>query len=83
MSKGVTFEQLKKALNEFGFESQQGGSHVTFRHLGTGVVVTVPNTQGTVRPIYVSNAAHQIANSGIGTASSFEIKLEKATKNPS
>jgi predicted RNA binding protein YcfA (HicA-like mRNA interferase family) len=81
MSKPVTFGQLQKTLNSFGFESQQAGSHVIFRHLKTGAVLTVPNTEGTVRPIYVSTAARQIANSGIATASTFEIRLEKAAKD--
>jgi predicted RNA binding protein YcfA (HicA-like mRNA interferase family) len=80
MSKTVTFKQLEKTLHEFGFVSQQGGSHVIFRH-STGVVLTVPNTGRTVRPIYVSSAARQIANSGIATASTFEIHLEKAANN--
>jgi predicted RNA binding protein YcfA (HicA-like mRNA interferase family) len=80
MSKMVTFKQLQKTLNGFGFESQQHGSHVIFRHSKTGVVLTVPNTERTVRPIYVSSAARQIANSGIATASTFETRLEKAAK---
>jgi predicted RNA binding protein YcfA (HicA-like mRNA interferase family) len=81
MSKTVTFKQLQKTLNGFGFESREGGGHVIFRHSKTGVVLTVPNTEPTVRPIYVSNAAHQIANSGIATASTFEIRLEKAAQD--
>jgi predicted RNA binding protein YcfA (HicA-like mRNA interferase family) len=78
MSKTVTFRQLQKTLNSLGFESQPVGGHVIFRHLKTGAVLTVPNTEGTVRPIYVSTAARQIANSGIATASTFESRLEKA-----
>ena len=81
MSKTVTFKQLEKTLHAFGFVSQQGGSHVIFRHSKTGVVLTVPNTERTVRPIYVSTAARQIANSGIATASTFETSLEKAANN--
>jgi predicted RNA binding protein YcfA (HicA-like mRNA interferase family) len=81
MSKAVTFEQLQKTLMGFGFvKSAASGSHVIFRHDPTGVVLTMPHT-GTVRPIYVSTAARQIANSGIATASVFENRLEKATKD--
>jgi predicted RNA binding protein YcfA (HicA-like mRNA interferase family) len=78
MSKAVTFKQLQKTLSGFGFEARPSGSHVIFRHSKTGVVLTVPNIEGTVRPIYVSNAAHQIANSGIATASTFEARLDQA-----
>jgi predicted RNA binding protein YcfA (HicA-like mRNA interferase family) len=81
MSKTVTFKQLEKTLHEFGFVSQQVGIHVIFRHSKTGAVLTVPNTGPTVRPIYVSTAARQIANSGIATASTFEIRLQKAANN--
>jgi predicted RNA binding protein YcfA (HicA-like mRNA interferase family) len=81
MSKTVTFDQLRETLNGFGFESQQRGAHVIFRHSKTGVVLTVPITERTVRPIYVSTSARQIANSGIATASMFEIRLEKAAKD--
>jgi predicted RNA binding protein YcfA (HicA-like mRNA interferase family) len=80
MSKPVTFAQLQKTLTGFGFEPEQRGSHVLFRHPETGVVLTVPNTERTVRPIYVSSAARQIANSGIATASTFETRLETAAK---
>jgi predicted RNA binding protein YcfA (HicA-like mRNA interferase family) len=80
MSKTVTFKQLQKTLNGFGFESQPGGGHVIFRHSKTGVILTVRNTPSTVRPIYVSTAARQIVNSGIATASTFENRLEKAAK---
>jgi hypothetical protein len=78
MSKTVTFDQLRKTLNGFGFEAEQGGANVLFRHAKTGAVVTVPNTERTIRPIYVSNAACQIANSGIGTTATFEARLAKA-----
>lgn len=82
MSKAVTFKQLRETLTGFGFESAQNrGSHVIFRHAKTGVVLTVPNTGRIVRPIYVSNAGRQIANSGIATASTFECRLEKAANN--
>jgi hypothetical protein len=80
MSKPVTLWQLRKALDEFGFESQESRGHVIFRHSETGVVVTAPSTEPTVRRIYVSTAARQIANSGIATASSFERRLERAAK---
>jgi predicted RNA binding protein YcfA (HicA-like mRNA interferase family) len=80
MFKAVTFRQLQKALNELGFQSEELGSHVIFRHSKTGVVLTVPNTGQTVRPIYVSTAARQIVNSGIATASTFESKLGKAAR---
>jgi predicted RNA binding protein YcfA (HicA-like mRNA interferase family) len=80
MSKAVTFKQLQKTLYGSGFESQQAGSHVIFRHLRTGLVLTVPNNDQTARPIYVSNASSQIANSGIATASTFEKRLEKASE---
>jgi predicted RNA binding protein YcfA (HicA-like mRNA interferase family) len=82
MSKAVTFSQLQKTLNGFGFESQQLGSHVIFRHSRTGAVLTVPNIERTVRPIYVRTAARQIANSGIATASAFGTRLETAEKEP-
>ncbi len=81
MSKTVTFKQLKKTLTEFGFEPEESGGHMIFRHVKTGVVLTVPSTERTVRPIYVSNAGRQIANSGIATTSTFESRLEKAAKD--
>ena len=81
MSKTVTFKQLQRTLNEFGFEkSRQKGSHVIFRHSEKGVVVVVPNIGETVRPVYVKTAARQIANSGIATVSTFENRLEKTAK---
>jgi predicted RNA binding protein YcfA (HicA-like mRNA interferase family) len=78
----VTFDQLQKTLSGFGFEVQQGGSHVIFRHAKTGVVLSVGNTEPTVRPIYVSTAARQLANAGIATAAAFETRLEQAANNP-
>jgi predicted RNA binding protein YcfA (HicA-like mRNA interferase family) len=80
MSKSVIFRQLQKTFGEFGFVAQQDGGHAIFRHPKTGATLTVPNIEGTVRPIYVSNAARQIANSGIATTSMFEVRLEKASK---
>jgi predicted RNA binding protein YcfA (HicA-like mRNA interferase family) len=82
MSKTVTYEQLKNALSEFGFKpEQEGAAHVIFRHSKTGVVVTVPKMGKTVRPVFVSTAARQIANSGIATAKTFENRLEKAAES--
>lgn len=81
MSKMVTFKQLQAALNELGFESQQHGSHSIFMHPKTGTVLTVPNMDRMVRPIYVSTAARQIANSGIAAASAFEATLSKAVRS--
>lgn len=84
MPRKVTFDQLRKTLDGFGFESQQRrGGHVIFRHPKTGVVLTVPNLEATVRPIYVSTAAHQIVSSGIATKAGFERSLEKAAKSMS
>jgi hypothetical protein len=57
------------------------GSHVIFRHAKTGVVLTVPTIERTVRPIYVNTASRQIANSGIASTSTFEAKLEQAGKS--
>jgi predicted RNA binding protein YcfA (HicA-like mRNA interferase family) len=80
MSKTVTFKQLRKTLTGFGFVSEERDGHMIFRHSKTGAVVTVPSTEPTVRPIYVSTAGRQIANSGIAPASTFELRLEKAAK---
>jgi predicted RNA binding protein YcfA (HicA-like mRNA interferase family) len=81
MSKTVTFKQLRKTPTGFGFESEEHGGHVVFRHPKTGVVLTVPSTERTVRPIYVSTAGCQIANSGIATPSTFEFRLVKAAED--
>ena len=81
MSKTVTFKQLQTTLNGLGFESQERGAHVIFRHSKTGAILTVPNTGRTVRPVYVNTAARQIANSGIATMSTFVTRLEKAAKD--
>ncbi len=78
MSRTVTFKRLKKTLTAFGFEPEEHGGHIFFRHAKAGVVLTVPSTERTVRPVYVSNAGRQIANSGIATTSTFESRLEKA-----
>jgi predicted RNA binding protein YcfA (HicA-like mRNA interferase family) len=80
MSKDVTFRQLQKALYDFGFESVERGSHVIFKHRKTGAVLTVPSNTEVIRPIYVSTAIRQVANSGITTASNFEVKLGQAAK---
>lgn len=80
MSKAVTFKQLQRTLNGLGFESQHGGRHVTFRHPRTGTVLTVPNIEPTIRPIYVSTAARQVANSGIATMAMFGARLQRAVK---
>ena len=81
LSKTVIFKQLQKTLNGFGFEVEPHGGHVIRRHPGTGAVLSVPNVERTVRPIYMTIAARQIANSGIATASAFETKLDNAAKD--
>ena len=81
MSRMVTFKQMQTALNEFGFEAQQHGGHTIFRHPKTGAVLTVPNMDRVVRPIYISTAARQIANSGIAATSAFEATLAKAARS--
>jgi predicted RNA binding protein YcfA (HicA-like mRNA interferase family) len=77
MSSRVTFKQLQKTLVELGFEGRQSGSHVIFRHTGSGAVLSVPNSEQIVRTIFVSTAARQVANSGIATTKAFEGKLRK------
>ena len=77
----MTFKQLQRTLNEFGFEkAREKGNHVIFRHSEKGVIVVVPNIGDTVRPVYVRTAARQIANSGIATVSTFVSRLEKTAK---
>ena len=80
MSRTVTFKQLQKTLGELGFvQYRKTGGHVLFWHSETGAVLTLPMTES-VRPIYVSSAARQIANSGIAASSAFEKKLGKSAK---
>ena len=74
MSKRITFAQLKAALDRVGFQSRVAGTHMIFQH-PKGAILTVPANEAVVRPIVVSNAVRQVANTGIATASSFEAGL--------
>jgi predicted RNA binding protein YcfA (HicA-like mRNA interferase family) len=78
MSNTVTFAQLKKTLNDFGFQAKSSGSHVIFLHSKTGVVLTVPYTEGNVPSLYINTATRQVANSGIATVSTFQSRLQKS-----
>jgi hypothetical protein len=81
MAKPVTFGQLRDTLSGLGFVADPGGGHVISRHPGTGLVLTAPNAEGKVRPIYVVTAARQIANFGIATEAAFAARLTKAARN--
>jgi predicted RNA binding protein YcfA (HicA-like mRNA interferase family) len=81
MTKPVTSGQLRDTLNGLGFVADPGGGHVIFRHPETGLILSVPNVEGKVRPIYVVTAAHQIAQFGIATEAAFAARLAKAARN--
>ena len=79
MSDKVTFKQLQETLLELGFVAdREASNHVIFRHSDTGAVLTLPTTSP-VPPIYVSNTAAQVVNSGITTPSTFETILESSS----
>lgn len=81
MSKEVTFHQIEKTLSKYGFTVRNSkGSHSVFTHSKNGVVVTVPNASGKVRPVFVKNIVRQISNSGIAAADNFERELIGHTK---
>lgn len=82
MSDAVTFHQLQTTLSSFGFEATAQGGHVIFRHPETGVVITLPNVERTVRQIYVNTAARQLANAGIAAPPTFLARLLKTAKHP-
>jgi predicted RNA binding protein YcfA (HicA-like mRNA interferase family) len=81
MAKPMTSGQLRDTLNGLGFVADPGGGHVIFRHPETGLILSVPNAEGKVRPIYVVAAARQIANFGIATEAAFAARLAKAARN--
>nr|WP_294511487.1 type II toxin-antitoxin system HicA family toxin [uncultured Rhodopila sp.] len=72
---------MRGTLNGLGFVADPGGGHVIFRRPGAGLVVSVPNVEGEVRPIYAVTAARQIADFGIATEAAVEARLEKAARN--
>ena len=79
MSKIVTFQQLQSFLQGLGFEGRSSrGAHMIFEHTKTGTVVTLPNKQGPIRPIYLRTAMRQILNAGIATEFQIRNKLDKA-----
>lgn len=77
MSRRVSFKQLRATLHGFGFDERPMGTHVIFKHTRTGVVVSLPGNEPTVRPIYLNTVVRQVANSGIATQAIFENRLEK------
>ena len=77
MSKKVKLRHLEKVLRQYGFAERTRGNHYLFRHPETGLVLTVPTHEETVRPIYVATIARQLANTGIATTASFNSRLEK------
>lgn len=59
--KGWTYDQVKRVLEYYGFETRsKGGSHRLFKHSSGERVGLVDAGSGTLKPVYVEEAVAAI-----------------------
>jgi len=51
--RNVSFEELSKLMEHFGFEVRSRASHYTFRHGKLNEIITVKKEPGQIKVIYI------------------------------
>jgi predicted RNA binding protein YcfA (HicA-like mRNA interferase family) len=78
MRKGITTKDFQRMLKKLGFvELRRKGSHVLYRHSGTGLLATVPENKGEVPPFVARGILKQIEYYEIAS----DDQLEKMLKS--
>jgi len=56
----VSFDELSKLMNDFGFEVKNRSSHYTFRHPDLIEIITVKKEPGCIKAVYVKKCLKAI-----------------------